>query len=134
MNNNRELKLIKDDGSEIVCEILFTYYSEDFKSDYVIFVVPEEDCVSAAKYSVNENGDAGELTLIDSEEEWEMIEEVLESYYESLENEENEEHGCGCGCGCHGECDDDCDCDCDHENCECDHEHNDGECCCKHQH
>ena len=128
MNNNRELKLIKDDGSEIVCEILFTYYSEDFKSDYVIFVVPEEDCVSAAKYSVNENGDAGELTLIDSEEEWEMIEEVLESYYESLENEEDEE--CGCGCGCHhGECDHE-DCDCDHEDCECEEEG----CCCKHQH
>ena len=128
MNNNRELKLIKDDGSEIVCEILFTYYSEDFKSDYVIFVVPEEDCVSAAKYSVNENGDAGELTLIDSEEEWEMIEEVLESYYESLENEEDEE--CGCGCGCHhGECNHE-DCDCDHEDCECEEEG----CCCKHQH
>ena len=109
MERNNELKLIKDDGTEIVCEILFTYFSEDYNKNYVIFEVPGEGMLSAASYEVLEDGTNGELIFIEDEEEWAMLEEVVEDYYANLEE--------GCDCDC------DCDCDCEDDDCECDHHH-----------
>ena len=124
MNKNNELKLIKEDGTEIVCEILFTYYSEEYDKNYVIFEVPAEGMLSAASYEVLEDGTNGELIFIEDAQEWEMLEEVVDDYYNSLEEQEE-----GCHCGCHGECDEDCDCECD-DDCDCE-EHS---CGCGHKH
>ena len=36
---NRTLTIVKEDGSEVLCEILFTTYDENFKKNYVVFEV-----------------------------------------------------------------------------------------------
>jgi len=114
MENENRLTFIDEEGNEILCEILFTFESKEFNKNYVLFypVAGEEDDIEvmAASYLPGEEGD-GELQAIETDEEWDMIEKVLDQF-----EEDNEE-----------EC----------EDCECDHEHDededdDHECKCKH--
>ena len=89
---DRTLTLIQDDGKEILCDILFTYHSEEFNKDYVVFQVRGEASASAAIYHPEDNG-KGSLERIESDEEWEMLEELLDDYYNNQES------------GCEGSCD-----------------------------
>ena len=108
------ITLINEDGSETLAEILFTYYSEQFNKNYVVFMPEDGDGVAAASYV--ENGNQGSLEQITTDEEWELIEDLLEQYVAQLEATE----GCACGCeecDCDGECDgeEECTCGC-HKN------------------
>lgn len=118
-----QLIFVDENGDEVLCDILFTYDSEDFGKKYVFFspVGAEDEAreVGVASYKETEEG-MGELEVVTTDEEWEMLEEVFETFAE--------EHECGCGCGCEGDCDCDCDDDCDCEDEECSHEG----CCCHH--
>lgn len=103
---DRTLTLIQDDGKEILCDILFTYHSEEFNKDYVVFQVRNEGNASAAIYHPEDNG-KGSLERIESDEEWEMLEELLNDYASSMED--SSFSGCqGCHsaeeCGGCGEC------------------------------
>ena len=109
-----QLTFIDEQGNEVLCEILFTFNSEEFNKNYVLFYpVGSEDEdgnieVMAASYTENEDGTCGELHDIESDEEWALIEDVLADFAE-----------------------DDCDCeDCDCEECDEEEEH----CCCCHHH
>lgn len=106
MENDNKLIYIDEKGNEVLCEILFTFDSEEFKKSYVLFypVGAENDDeveVMAASYTPLEDGTVGELNEIETDEEWSLIEETLDSF------------------------DDDCDCEeeCDDEDCECGHDH-----------
>lgn len=108
------ITLINDDGSETLAEILFTYHSEEFNKNYVVFLPQDGEGVAAASYV--ENGNQGSLEQITTEEEWELIENLLEQYVQQLEATQ----GCECGCedcDCDGECDgeEECTCSC-HKN------------------
>lgn len=116
-----QLIFVDENGDEVLCDILFTYDSEDFGKKYVFFspVGAEDEAreVGVASYKETEEG-MGELEVVTTDEEWEMLEEVFEAFAEEHE----------CGCGCEGDCDCDCDDDCDCEDEECSHEG----CCCHH--
>ncbi len=98
---DRTLTLIQDDGKEIVCDILFTYHYEKLNKDYVVFQVRENNEVSAAIYHPTEGG-SGSLERIETDEEWEMLEDLLEDYSNSLDAEGS---GCSSCHGCSGSCD-----------------------------
>ena len=122
-----QLVFIDENQNEILCDIIFTYDSEEFGKSYVFFTeVGNEDEngnreVAVASYKPTEDG-IGELEPVETDEEWSMLEEVLEAYAEDCESE--------CGCGCCGE-----DCECDEEcECECEEDHEEGCCCCGHHH
>ena len=108
------ITLIGEDGSEKKAEVLFTYYSEEFKKNYVVFM-PEDTPNQLAAASFIENGNQGSLEQITTDEEWELIEDLVEQYCEQLEKN----GGCCCGHeGCDGQCD--CDGECDgEEECTC---------------
>ena len=36
---DRTITLVRDDGTEIVADIFFTYHSDEFNKDYVVFQV-----------------------------------------------------------------------------------------------
>jgi uncharacterized protein YrzB (UPF0473 family) len=140
MENERQLTFIDEDGNEILCEILFTFESKEFNKHYVLFypVAGEEDDIEvmAASYVPGESGE-GELNAIGTDEEWDMIEKVLEQFEEDQEDgeEDSEEEECEC---CE---DEECECcedeECTDEECECEHDHEnhkhgeDHDCCCK---
>lgn len=102
---DRTLTITTEDGKEITCEILFTYHSDEFNKSYVIFQPKGIDEVSAASYIENGDG-SGQLEKIENEEEWDMLEELLNDYY----NNQDAQGGCSGNCeGCGGEgCDGDC--------------------------
>lgn len=95
---DRTLTITTDSGEEILCEILFTTHSEEFNKDYVVFVEKGTNTASAAIYNANDKGE-GKLTQITSEEEWTMLEEMLDDYYN------NQENGCGASCESCSGCD-----------------------------
>lgn len=112
-NNENRLTFIDEDGNEVLCEILFTFNSEEFNKNYVLFYpVGSEDedgniTVMAASYTENEDGTCGELCNVETDEEWALIEEMLESF---------SEEECDCEeCDCEEECEDEHCCCCHHE-------------------
>ena len=113
---DQQLTIIDEEGNEILCQILFTFESEEFKKNYVLFY-PLDDSddeenvtVMAASYVEGENG-IGELQEIETDEEWDLIEDVLGQYEEQFADEcdgdcdcevcEGDDDECGCGCHCH---------------------------------
>lgn len=129
-------------GEEVTYKILFTFENED--KSYVLYYDETEDepTVFASIYD-----EEGHLFDVDTAEEWEMINEVFESFMsQDEENEEDEEeHECACGCGGHHHHHDEnheCCCGHDHDEeheceCGCDHDHDDDhecECGCGHHH
>lgn len=95
--DDRTLTITTDNGEEILCEILFTTHSNEFNKDYVVFVEKGTNNASAAIYTPTDNGE-GTLTQITSEEEWNMLEELLDDYYNN-----QEESGCSGSCeNCEG--------------------------------
>lgn len=110
---DRTLTLFKEDGTEVVCDILFTYHYEKTNKDYVVFQVRGTSEVSAATYNPND-GQEGRLGRVETEDEWLMLEDLLNDYASNLPDDEE---GCGgncasCGSNCGGDCDCDGDCDC----------------------
>ena len=111
MDNLKENQLIftDDKGDEVLCDIIFTYHSEEYNKDYVFFTpvgASDDDDniqVSCASYIPQEDG-IGELNEVTSDEEWEMLSEVFNAY---VNEDDEEEMGCACGnCeSCEGECD-----------------------------
>ncbi len=113
---DQQLTIIDEEGNEILCQILFTFESEEFGKNYVLFYPlessDEEDDVTvmAACYEEGENG-IGELKEIETEEEWELIEDVLGQYEEQFDDDcdgccegddcDCDDDECGCGCHCH---------------------------------
>ena len=65
---DRTITLYTEDGKELIADILFTYHSEDFSHDYVVFQIRESGEASAAIYVPGENGQ-GSLEKIETDEE-----------------------------------------------------------------
>lgn len=113
------IQVIDDNGNTINFQVLFTFDSDETGKKYVLYYDPnaDEPQVYSSIYD-----DEGNLFPIETPEEWDMIEEVFNSFI-SQDDEQ-----CG-GCGCH----DDHECcgnhDEDHECCG-NHE-GDHECCCQ---
>lgn len=85
------ITLVDEDGNEELYQILLTFESEQFDKNYVL-VYPagaEDDEVElyAFSYEEDEEGLEGELDEIETEEEWDMIEEVLGTFMADDEEE-----------------------------------------------
>lgn len=85
---DNQLIIIDEEGNEIVCEIIFTFDSEATGKKYVIFQAVDDDSgeVGAASYIEKDNGE-GELEPIETEEEWELIQDALNDFLDQEENE-----------------------------------------------
>ncbi len=113
-----KIKVVDDQGNEIEFEVLFTFDDEDKGKKYVLYYDPsqEETNVFASIYD-----DEGKLYEIETPEEWEMIEEVFQTF---VANEEGEEES-GCGCGCNDSQEEGCGCNDDDSTC-CGGSHDEG--------
>ena len=71
---------IKDEnGKEVAMDILFTFESDETNKKYVIFEDPNDELGEVFAYSYD---DEGNLSAIETDEEWEMVEEVLGAFSE----------------------------------------------------
>ena len=86
MDDNK-LTLVGEDGNETACEIILTHEHEGKR--YVIFEFMDTEEISAAIYVPDENDEAeGTFLDIETDEEWEMLESVLEKFFDEEEAEE----------------------------------------------
>ncbi len=83
---DKYITIIQEDG-ERVAEIILTYFHEETNKKYVVFEFVDTKEVSAAIY-VEENEYEGNFLDIETDEEWDMLDEILEDYYDSLEEDE----------------------------------------------
>lgn len=80
------ITLVDDDGNESLYEILLTIDGqEEFNRNYVLLYpagVPEDEDVELQAYAFveNEDGSEGELEAIETDKEWDMIEEVFNTF------------------------------------------------------
>lgn len=77
MLDSSSLYVTDENGNEKRMEILFTFEDEDHGKKYVVFIDPEDEEgeVFASAYD-----DEGNLIPIESETEWQMIEEVIGAF------------------------------------------------------
>jgi uncharacterized protein YrzB (UPF0473 family) len=87
MDDNK-LILVGEDGNETECEIILTHEHNGKK--YVIFEFIDSEEISAAQYVPDEKDEAeGTFLDIETDEEWEMLDEVLEKFFDEIEAEQN---------------------------------------------
>ncbi|MCP0885987.1 DUF1292 domain-containing protein [Ligilactobacillus sp. WILCCON 0076] len=91
-NNEDLITLVDDQGNETIYQVLFTFESEDYEKSYILLIPaesePEEQVdVLAFSFDPDDNGEAtdAELHDIESDEEWDMVEGVLDTFL----NDEN---------------------------------------------
>ncbi|OIK17029.1 hypothetical protein BIV60_01765 [Bacillus sp. MUM 116] len=93
-HGENHITVVDDNGNEQLCEVLFTFDSEEFGKSYVLYYpVGEEDEeedieIHASAFSPTEDGEDGELMPIETDEEWDMIEEMLNTFLEEQDEEE----------------------------------------------
>ena len=91
MEEKNTFTVINDEGNEIVCDVLFTFDSDETKKSYVVYTDNTKDengniRVYASIFNPNDNGDGTELLPIQTEKEWKVIEKILESLQEEVQN------------------------------------------------
>lgn len=91
-NGENHITVVDENGNEQLCEILFTFDSDKFNKSYVLYYPisdndDEEIEIHASSYVPSENNEDGELSPIETDEEWEMVEEMLNTFLD----EEGEE-------------------------------------------
>lgn len=89
MLQDNQMIVTDQDGNESVCEILFTHEHEG--KNYVVFEFVDTHEVSAARYIAGETEDEGAFEDIETEEEWDMLDKVLQAYYDDIEEDLDEE-------------------------------------------
>lgn len=75
--------ILDENDEELDCEAIHTFYSEHFGKSYVLYVLAadeplEERDIFAACYTAGENGGIDEIHPIETDEEWDVVEDVLD--------------------------------------------------------
>lgn len=89
-------KVLGDDGREIICNVLFTFESEETNKNYIVYTDNSQDDkgntqVFASIFDPNDPNTR--LEPIETEKEWKVIETILSTLQEEIKkkNEENKE-------------------------------------------
>ena len=107
---DRTMTLTDSEGKEVVCDILFTYHYDKLDKNYVVFMERQTKNVSACEYIEGEGGN-GKLFPVQTDEEWNLLEDLLNDYVGQMEGENSCGGSCsGCQGGCSGNCGEECDC------------------------
>ena len=99
MDHGQEnITIVDESGNEQLCNVLFTFDSEEFGKSYVLYypIGAEEDEneeieIHASSFTPNEDGEDGELLPVESDTEWDMIEEMLSTFLDEQEDEDEED-------------------------------------------
>ena len=84
-NDENLITLIDEDGNEQLFKELFTFDSDDYGKYYIFIYHAEQqndDSVDIQAYIVadNEDGDGQDLVPIEDDKEWDMVEQVLNTF------------------------------------------------------
>ncbi len=85
MDEKNKFTVLDEDGNEITCEILFTFDSEETKKSYMVYTdntTDEDGNVKVYASIFNPKAKKTELTPIETDREWKIVETILESIQE----------------------------------------------------
>ena len=80
--------IVNDQGQEIECEILFTFDSDETKKSYIVYTDNTVDETGSTKVYASvydPTGQTAELMPIETEKEWLVIENILSTVQEKIE-------------------------------------------------
>jgi len=89
---NKNSFIVKDEnGKDVVCNVLFTFDSDETKKSYIVYTDNSKDAkgniqVYASIYDPK-NEDDMELLPIETEKEWRVIEKILASLQEEIRSQ-----------------------------------------------
>ncbi|WP_423407493.1 DUF1292 domain-containing protein [Heyndrickxia sp. MSNUG] len=93
-HGENNITVVDENGNEQLCEVLFTFDSEEFGKSYVLYYPigadesdDEEIEIHASSFMPTEDKQDGELMPIETDEEWDMIEEMLETFLAEQDEE-----------------------------------------------
>jgi len=85
--------VINDEGKEIECEVLFTFESEETNKNYIVYTDNTMDEIGNIKVYASifdPNNENTKLEPIETEKEWKIIENILETLQEEAKKNEGE--------------------------------------------
>jgi len=93
MERDTERLIVTDEsGKDIECNIILTFDSDEYQKSYVVYQIVGDESGEYYAASFNpDDGDEGKLFQVETDEEWDLIEEVLESFLEEEEADEEDE-------------------------------------------
>ncbi|MBE6153095.1 MAG: DUF1292 domain-containing protein [Firmicutes bacterium] len=83
--------VINDEGKEIECEVLFTFESEETNKNYIVYTDNTMDEIGNIKVYASifdPNNENTKLEPIETEKEWKIIENILETLQEEAKKDE----------------------------------------------
>lgn len=89
MEDKNQFTVINDEGREIVCDVLFTFDSDETGKSYIVYTDNTKDEGGNIKVyaSIFDPEDENtELFPIESDKEWKVIEAILSSIQEEIKN------------------------------------------------
>lgn len=93
-HGDNNITVIDEEGNEQLCEILFTFDSDEFGKSYVLYYPigaddseDEEIEIHASAFIPSEDNNDGDLQPIEMEEEWDLIEEMLNTFLDEQDEE-----------------------------------------------
>lgn len=91
--DNKTFKVINKEGKEVVCEVLFTFESDETNKNYIVYTDNTKDeegnvRVYASVYLVNEETGTTDLLPVETDKEWTIIETILDSVSEEYKKQD----------------------------------------------
>ena len=86
---NGVFEITNEKGETLKCEVLFTFDSDETKKSYIVYTDNTFDDEGNQKVYANTydpTGKSSELNPITEEKEWQIIENILSSLQEKMEN------------------------------------------------
>ena len=80
-------KVLDENGKEVECEVLFTFESDETKKKYIVYTDDSTDDAGNVKVYAStyiENGDKYNLSPIETDKEWKVIETILNELQANL--------------------------------------------------
>ncbi|MFJ7974954.1 DUF1292 domain-containing protein [Peribacillus sp. JNUCC 23] len=94
-HGENNITIVDENGNEQLCEVLFTFDSEQFNKSYVLYYPisaeddeDEEIEIHASSFVPSEDNKDGELSPVETEEEWDVIEEMLSAFLDEEGDED----------------------------------------------
>ena len=91
---NNTFKVINEEGREIVCDILFTFDSDETQKSYIVYTDNTKDeagniQVFASIYDPNQ--ESSKLEPIETEQEWKIIDTILNTLQDEIKKKASEQ-------------------------------------------
>ena len=93
MEEKNTFTVMDDNGKEVVCEVLFTFDSEETKKSYIVYTDnsrDEEGNIQVFASIYDPKQDNPRLEPIETEQEWKIIETILNTLQDEIKKKTSE--------------------------------------------